>query len=218
MNSTNCYSTFTYPEDSAFYPPLAQAPHSPHELYIGTVKLYRTTNQGGQWNPVSPNLGGGGTFPDIGTGNVITAIAVANTDSNRVYVGLYDGTLWVSDAGTGPCVNSSCWHQINSSAMPAAPVSRIAIHPADAGTVYAAFSGFNPGSHLFKTTSFGASWNPVDASLPGDRPVNTITIDLTGDFCTSRIETGIQKGTGKCQRKRSRPSKSWVSSVRSKCW
>jgi uncharacterized protein involved in exopolysaccharide biosynthesis len=42
--------------------------------------------------------------------------------------------------------------------------------------------------------------------------------DLTGDFCTSRIETGRQKGTGKCQRKRSRPSRSWVSCVRSKCW
>src|SRR5207244_4286988 len=42
--------------------------------------------------------------------------------------------------------------------------------------------------------------------------------DLTGDFCTSRIETGIQKGTGKCRRKRSRPSRSWVSCVRSKCW
>ena len=145
LTSNNCYVDFIYPEDAAFYPSLAQDPQATQTLYIGTVKLYRTTNQGGQWDPVSPILGGGAPFPDIGTGNVISAIAVAKSDHNRVYVGLYDGSLWVSDAGTGPCVNPSCWHKINSNSTPAAPVSRIAVYPGDASTAYAAFSGLNLG-------------------------------------------------------------------------
>lgn len=158
---------------------------------MGTVKLYSTTNQGGQWNPVSPILGGGPPFADIGTGNVISAVAVAKSDHNRVYLGLYDGSLWVSDAATGPCVNPSCWHKINSGSTLAAPVSRIAVHPGDASTAYVAFSGFNPGPHLFKTTTAGASWNPVDASLPSDCPVNTITIEEND---TQRLWVGTDAG------------------------
>src|SRR4249919_208778 len=42
--------------------------------------------------------------------------------------------------------------------------------------------------------------------------------DLTGDFCTSRIERlGYRKEPGKCRRRRSRRSRSCRSSDRSKC-
>ncbi len=39
------------------------------------------------------------------------------------------------------------------------------------------------------------------------------TFDATGPFCTSRIETGRQKGTGKCRRRHLRRSRSWASGI-----
>jgi photosystem II stability/assembly factor-like uncharacterized protein len=190
VNYDECYFSFTYPEDSAFYPRIAQDPQAPHALYIGTVKLYRSTNMGQHWDPVSPSLaGGGGPFPDIGTGNVITAIAVAKSNQNIVYVGLYDGSIWVSDA-SGPCTAAACWHQINSG-TPANPVSWIAVHPNDANTAYVAFSGFVAGPHLFKTTSAGAPWTPPAGGLPADRPINTIGIEVND---TQRIWVGTDAG------------------------
>ncbi len=191
VTSGNCYESFTYPEDSAFYPPIAQDPQAPHALYIGTLKLYSTTNSGGIWNVVSPSLAsGGGPFPDIGTGDVISAIAVAPSNSKIVYVGLYRGGIWVSDAGSGPCPNATCWHKIDSG-TPVAPVTRLAVHPSDSNTVYAAFSGFTPGSHLFKTTTGGGSWSPLAGGLPADGPVNTVTIEANDP---QRVWVGTDAG------------------------
>ncbi|HVR08834.1 MAG TPA: hypothetical protein VMW75_12370, partial [Thermoanaerobaculia bacterium] len=194
VDYNECYFSFTYPEDSAFYPPIVQDPQAPHAIYIGTVLLYRSTDMGQQWNPVSPSLaGGGGPFPDIGTGNVISAIAVAPTNANVVYVGMYDGSIWVSDAATGPCTAASCWHQVNAG-TPANPVAWIAVHPSDPKTAYAAFSGFLPGPHLWKTVNGGAPWTPPASGLPADRPVNTVSIEVNDPL---RIWVGTDAGVYK---------------------
>jgi photosystem II stability/assembly factor-like uncharacterized protein len=187
-----CFSDFVYPEDSAYYPSISQDPQAPHALYTGTIKLYRSTD-GTSWSPVSPSLAAaGGPFPDIGTGDVISAIAVAPSNAKVVYVGLYRGGIWVSDAGSGPCPNASCWHKIDAG-TPVAPVTKIAVHPADATTVYAAFSGFGAGSHLFKRTGGGA-WNPLAGGLPADKPVNTVTIEANDP---QRVWVGTDAGVYK---------------------
>ncbi len=193
VTHSQCYSTFVYPEDSAFYPPITQDPQSPHVIYIGTVALYSRANAAGTWQVVSPNLAGGaGPFSDIGTGNVITAIAVAPTNHNVVYVGLYNGAIWVSDSGSGPCPNGTCWQKIDGG-TPAAPVTRMAVHPTDPTTVYASFSGFGAGSHLFKRTGGGA-WSPLAGGLPADKPVNTVTLEANDP---QRVWVGTDAGVYK---------------------
>jgi len=183
-----CFTEFVYPEPSAFYESITQDPSAPFAVYTGTVKLYRLN--GTTWVPVSPDLSGGGAvFPDIGTPNVISAIAVARTNHNVTYLGFYNGAIWVSDAATGPCTNMSCWHQINAG-TPAAPVSRMAVDPNDANTVYATFSGFTAGAHLFKKAGAGA-WTATDASLPQGVPVNTISIEVND---TQRLWVGTDDG------------------------
>jgi photosystem II stability/assembly factor-like uncharacterized protein len=185
-----CFYDFVYPEAAAFYPPITQDPISPFPVYIGTIKLYRWNTGASHWDQVSPDLSGGGAaFPDIGTPNVISSIAVARTSHNIVYLGFYNGAIWVSDSGTGPCTTMSCWHQINSG-TPAAPVSRIAVDPNDAGTVYATFSGFTGGAHLFKKAGGGA-WTATDASLPQGVPINTISIEVND---TQRLWVGTDDG------------------------
>jgi photosystem II stability/assembly factor-like uncharacterized protein len=179
-NSDCQYNTSTTVDPAAAYPPFVQGPSSPFPLYFGTNRLYSSANNGTNWTAISPALGGTGTFyPDINRTNVITAIAVAPTNSNRIYLGYYDGQIWVTDSA---CTLTSCWTSIGGSAkgLPNTVVTRIAVHPADANTAYVTYSGFGIGAHVYKTTNGGATWSPAAGSggnvLP-DVPTNTISIE-----------------------------------------
>ncbi|MBS1786075.1 MAG: HYR domain-containing protein [Acidobacteria bacterium] len=168
----------------AFYPPFIQDRTSAHALYIGAQALYKSTNKGANWtriSPIAPPLGGNVFYPDINTENVITAIAVAPNNANRVYIGYYDGQVFASNS-SGPCDSAACWTAVGGAAhgLPSAVVTRIAVDPTNANIAYLTFSGFGIGSHVFKTTSGGTSWAAINGSgadtLP-DIPANTISIE-----------------------------------------
>src|SRR5262249_47160362 len=143
-------------------------------------------NDGVNWTAVSPVFstspqpgivttpGEGMSGMPLPTGvNVITTIAIAPNDPNRVYVGLYGGEIFTSSA---PCATMSCWTKV-SSGLPAAPVTRIAVDPTAASTAYATFSGFGSGAHVWKTTNTGGAWTAVASGLPAGVPANTITVE-----------------------------------------
>ena len=164
-------------DPTAIYSPLIEAAAAPHNMYFGTNRLYQSTNKGpnagNSWTPVSPVLGGTSpVYPDIGTSNVITAIAVAPNNANRIYIGYYDGQVWVT---SGACAASHCWTG-PAKGLPSAPATRIAVDPKSADTAYATFSGFSSGAHVFKTTDGGSSWAPLSKGLPSI-PTNTITAE-----------------------------------------
>lgn len=171
-----------------FYAPFIQAP-SPdgsgkHPLYFGTNRLFKRGKGEGSWTPVSPVLATGAAS-EIVTGsstplhlanpgqNVISAIAVARSNSDRVYVGYYGGQVFRSNPA--PC-GTECWPSIESG-LPDAPVTRIAVHPTDPDTAYVTFSGFGNFARVWKTTNGGTNWNPVVTGLPGGIPANTVSIE-----------------------------------------
>ncbi|MFN0087491.1 MAG: HYR domain-containing protein [Blastocatellia bacterium] len=160
-------------DPSAFYPPMSQDPLGAHPLYFGTNRLYKTDNDGTNWTPVSPVLGGTGViFPDINQPNVITAIGV---HGSRIYVGYYDGKIFST---TAACTISACWTQ--GTGLPAAVATRIAVDPGNSAIAYAAYSGFNIGAHVYKTTNGGVSWSASSGGGSGglpDIPANTISIE-----------------------------------------
>ncbi len=175
--------TFTTPmnQDASFYPPMVQDPSGPHPLYLGTNRLHKSTDDASSFTEVSPNLGGNQFFPDIQRTNVITAIGVAPSDPDRVYVGYYDGQIWVSGAG-GPCNNMSCWTSVGGlgKGLPQTVVTWIAVDPDNADVAYAAFSGFFSGPHLFKTENGGGTWTSASGAGPGmlpSVPVNTVAVE-----------------------------------------
>jgi hypothetical protein len=181
VNSTN---------PSATYPPLSQDPSPPHALYFGTNVLYKSTNKGDFWAVVSPALGGTNvTFPDIQTTNVITAIAVAPNNGNRIYVGYYDGQIWVTD---GACADISCWRK--TTGQPNAVVTRIAVDPGNPDIAYATFSGFANNPHLFKTVNGGMSWTPAANGLPAALPANTISIE-NSSILWAGTDNGVYKSS-----------------------
>ncbi|MGQ0639189.1 MAG: dockerin type I domain-containing protein [Gemmatimonadaceae bacterium] len=71
--------------------PLVMDPANPATLYFGTQRLYRTTNEGQLWVPISNDLTRGSGF--------ITTIALAPSNSQIIYVGTSDGVISVSQNG-----------------------------------------------------------------------------------------------------------------------
>jgi len=176
--STNGGSNFSYGLNGVsgsdrfnWSTPFIIDPTNPAKLYLGTHRLYKSTNRAVLWTPISPDLTNGPP-----TGNqvygTITSIASAPSDTNAVYVGTDDGNVWVTlDGGAN-------WTKI-SNPLPVRWVTRVAVDPYNAMTAYVTLSGYRYDEylpHVFRTTDAGANWQSISSNLP-DAPVNDIIVD-----------------------------------------
>ncbi|HEV2210504.1 MAG TPA: hypothetical protein VG167_17150, partial [Verrucomicrobiae bacterium] len=160
-------------DPGAFIPPLTMDPSDPNTLYFGTYRLYQTTSAAANWKPISTNLTSG-ALSILAT---VSAIAVAPSDSNSVYIGTGEGWLWMTNeasSGFGFCCNNI------TSGAPKRSVTAIAVSPTNAQTAYATFSGYSgfgdTQGHVFMTTNAGANWTDISGNLP-NAPVNDIVVD-----------------------------------------
>ena len=142
---------------AAFIPPLVMDPVTSTTLYFGTHRLYKTTNEGASWTPISTDL-------SKGSGS-ITTIAVSKIDPRTIYVGASDGGVNVTRDGGVTFTPST-------SGLPNRHVTRIAIDPSDATHALLTVSGFASG-HVFETKNAGALWTDISNSLV-DAPANSV--------------------------------------------
>ena len=184
QKSTNSGATFAsfisgITESAAnflFIAPFVQDPSNANNMWTGGAFLWRTTtattSATGGWSQAS-------TFLD----QRVSAIAVASTDSNVVYVGGAGGggatdfgRVYHSTAAL-TATASTTW----ASSVPrlSAVVSGLAVDPTNSNTVWATYSTFG-GGHVFKSIDTGATWTPMPGTggntIP-DIPVNSIAIN-----------------------------------------
>ncbi len=176
--STNGGSSFNYGLNGVsgsdrfnWSTPFIIDPSNPAKLYLGSNRLYRSTNRAVSWTPISPDLTNGPP-----TGNqvyrTITTIASAPSDTNVIYVGTDDANVWVTTNG------GTDWNNISAS-LPTRWITRVAVDPYDALTAYVTLSGFRYDEylpHVFRTTNAGVSWLNISSNLP-DATVNDIIVD-----------------------------------------
>ena len=190
--STNGGSSFTYGLNGVsgsdrfnWSTPYIIDPTNPATLYIGTHRVYKSTNRAGSWTPISPDLTNGppGGNQVYGT---ITTIAAAHSDPNVIYAGTDDANVWVTtNSGT-------TWTKI-STLLPIRWVTRVAVDPDDATTAYVTLSGYRYDEylpHVFRTTDAGINWLDISSNLP-DAPVNDIIVDPDS---TERLYVGTDVG------------------------
>ncbi len=152
---------------TAFSAPYELAPSNQNILYAGGTYLYKSLDEGANWNVTS------GTAVDT---NPIMNIAISPFNSNIVYVSTSpDPTFGPSGAKVLVSVNSGLNFQQLTNGLSNRICKDIEFDPSDENVLYAVFSGFGT-DHVFKTTDGGASWNAFDNGLP-DVPTNTILID-----------------------------------------
>ncbi|MDB4891242.1 MAG: hypothetical protein JWL61_3097 [Gemmatimonadetes bacterium] len=140
----------------SFIPPLIIDPVTPTTLYFATHRLYRTTNEGQQWAPVSGDL-------TRGTGR-ITTVAVSKSDPQTIYAGTTDGQVQVSRDGGVAFTNVTA-------GLPTRSVTRVVADPADAAHALVTLSGFGTG-HVFETNNAGATWRDISGTGLVDAPAN----------------------------------------------
>jgi photosystem II stability/assembly factor-like uncharacterized protein len=161
----------------SFIPPLEAHPRQKGTFYIGTYRLYRSTNGGKKWAPISDDLTAGpqavACLTDFfgAEDDYLSAIAGAPSDPQTIYTGSAAGVLAVTRDG------GESWKRVAPHALPGRFLTALAVDPLDAATVYASFSGFDeatPGAagHVFRSTDGGESWSSRDIGV--NIPVNDL--------------------------------------------
>ena len=157
-----------------FYPPFAIDPSDSAVLYVGFDELWRTSTSGDGWTDITGSL--------VAAGVSVTAIAVAPSDSNTVWVGMSDGKVFKVTQSAGVWTATD----VTGAPLPAGAISDIAVHPTDANIVYVTTSDllftesareFFTNDHVFRTTDGGVSWAARATGLAQANPVNAIALD-----------------------------------------
>jgi photosystem II stability/assembly factor-like uncharacterized protein len=163
--------------------PLVMDPITPETLYFGTYRVWKSTNAGENWNPVSDDLTDG---DDGSSYHTITTLAVSPVSTDIVVAGTDDGNVHLTLDGGG------MWNDVTAG-LPDRWITRVAADPFDIGTIYVTVSGFRwdeEVAHVYKSIDFGMSWESISSNLP-DIPVNCIALDPN---IPNRIFVGTDSG------------------------
>lgn len=157
-------------DPASYLPPLIGDASRSQTFYLATNRVYQTIDNGNTWTPISTDLTGS-------VGNFLTALAIAPSDSNTVYVGSIDGIVQVSHNA----LSGSVGFARIIAGLPDRSVTSLAVDAADPTLAYVAFSGFSGFNgdtlgHVFMTTNGGGLWNDISGNLP-NIPVNAIVAD-----------------------------------------
>ncbi len=163
----------------AFYPPLV-GNGVDATLYFGTWRLFISTNLGNSWFAPSGFLDLTKGITDAGQ-DVLSAIAVARSNTNVIYTGSAQGRAMRSTNG------GQSWADVTGG-LPDRSITSITADPSNPSVAYLTVSGFNTG-HVFRTNNMGATWTDVSGSVP-DVPASALLIDPT-DSNTIYLGTDI---------------------------
>ena len=169
--------------------PLTFSKRGTKTLYFANQRLFRTTDSGDHWAPISPDL----TREDAGTPatldaptaaddshvgkrrGVIYTIAPSPLSASALWVGTDDGLVWRSNDDGGH------WQNITPKALTAwSKVAGIEPSHFDANTAYLAIDRHrldDDTPYIYRTTNGGTSWTRIDNGIPRDSFVNVVRED-----------------------------------------
>ncbi|HEX9107382.1 MAG TPA: hypothetical protein VF832_09140, partial [Longimicrobiales bacterium] len=159
--------------------PILLSPHDPNTLYTTGNRVFRSLDEGGSWEVISPDLtrkdesrlgdsGGVVTLDNCGTEYYATIFAFAESPVTRgvLWAGSDDGLVHLSRDG------GQSWEPVTPAGLPEwALISIIEPSPHDPAVAYLAanrykLDDFTP--YLFKTDDYGKHWTPITNGLPDD--------------------------------------------------
>jgi photosystem II stability/assembly factor-like uncharacterized protein len=135
-------------------------PKDSRTVFAGGLRVWRTRDDGNKWLAVSPVL----------DGSSISAVEIAQADSNVVYVGTENGGIYRSLNG-----GNSWSGDLASPVLPGFTVTRILTSPTNAQIVYATVANFNA-RHVFRSKDGGVTWVDIDRGQLPDVPHHAIAI------------------------------------------
>ncbi len=182
--------------------PIAISQIGPYPLYFGSQRLWRSTDQGMNWEALGPDLSAvnpaardceGDLNPSqaraCGYG-VIWSIGLSPRDNSEIWVGTDDGLVRLTRDG------GSSWADVTPKGLPAwAKISTVEPSPTTPGTAYIAVDNhrqddFRP--YAYRTRDYGKTWTQVNRGLPIDHFVGVVRADTArAGLIYAGTETGV---------------------------
>jgi len=159
--------------------PILLSPHDPNVLYVAGNHVFRSTDEGASWEPISPDLtrndpshlqdsGGPLTKDNCGTEYYSTVFALAESPIERglLWAGSDDGLVHVSRDG------GQRWESVTPEGLPEwSLISIIEPSPHDPAVAYLAANRYKHDDfapYLFKTDDYGKHWTQITHGLAPD--------------------------------------------------
>jgi photosystem II stability/assembly factor-like uncharacterized protein/DNA-binding FrmR family transcriptional regulator len=168
--------------------PLFFSPHDAKTLYAGGNVLFKTTNEGQTWSPISPDLTrndkskqgpSGGPITKDNTGVEVYCTVFCGVESpleaGVTWCGSDDGLVHVTRDG------GKNWQKVTPPEMPDwCQINSIEAHPTEKGGAYVAATSykrddFHP--YLFKTADYGKTWTKIVTGIKDDHFTRVVRAD-----------------------------------------
>ena len=157
--------------------PIQFSPHDPGVLYAAGNVVFRSTDQGSSWSPISPDLtrndpdklqpsGGDITGDASGAETYCTVFSFLESPHEKgvFWAGSDDGLVHISRDG------GANWQNITPPDLEEwTRVDMIEVSPHDPATAYLAGTRYKFDDNrpfLFKTTDYGVTWQSITSNLP----------------------------------------------------
>ena len=175
--------------------PIAISPADPGTVYVAGNVVFKSTDGGQSWVPISPDLTrndkqheNGGRLEDVY--DTVFSLAPSPLDKNLIWAGSDDGLIHLTRDG------GKKWSNVTPPAIE--PWTRINIIEAsahDPATAYVAanryqMDDFRP--YIYRTHDFGKTWTAIVAGIPADTFARTVRQDpVNPKLLYAGTETGV---------------------------
>ena len=178
--------------------PLMGSRHEKGVLYLGGNRVFRLSEHGEIWTPISGDLSTQDPARTNATGSgaevfgVVYTLAESPLAKGRIWAGTDDGKVWVtSDEGAH-------WTDLSGN-LPAEArglwMGRIEASPHDANVAYLAVETHRSGkitTLAYRTADLGRTWQKISSDLPADGPVKVVREDpKNADLLFAGTELGL---------------------------
>ncbi|HYH12955.1 MAG TPA: glycosyl hydrolase, partial [Thermomicrobiales bacterium] len=183
--------------------PIVISPHDPNTLYVAGNQIYRSTNEGQSWDPISPDLtradpetlkpsGGPVNLDAVGAEVYATVFAFAESPHEQgvFWAGSDDGLMHISRDG------GETWDNITPPDLPEwTMISMIELSPHDPATAYVAATRYKNDDYqpyLYVTRDYGAHWQRINEGIPDHDFTRVVRADPEQEgLLYAGTETGI---------------------------
>ncbi|MDA7979952.1 MAG: hypothetical protein MPJ50_14380 [Pirellulales bacterium] len=170
----------------AWMTPFFPSRHNGSTLYAGANRVFKSTDRGDSWTPISENLVTEDAVKNLRY-RAITTLRESPLQAGLLFAGTDNGDLYVS------INDGDDWQSINSG-LPKRFVTRVYPSPHDSERVFVSFSGAGIDdftAYLFRSDDLGKTWREVSRGLPME-PVNVVYEDpLVPNLIYAGTDLGI---------------------------